>query len=63
MKYTMFPLAVAMAAVSAQAAPTLALSEVSLLGEAKPGCADFKLRAADRRRRLTGNGVNCAPIE
>ena len=41
----------------------LALSEVFWLGEAKPGFADFKKRAAVQRSWLVSHGVNCAPIE
>ena len=41
----------------------LALSEVFWLGEAKPGFADFKKRAAAQRSWLVRHGVNCAPLE
>lgn len=41
----------------------LALSEVFWLGEAKPGFADFKKRAAVERSWLVRRGVNCAPLE
>ncbi len=41
----------------------LALAEVFWLGEAKPGFADFRRRAAAERGWLIRHGVNCAPLE
>ena len=42
---------------------TCALAEVFWLGDAKPGFADFKKRAAAQRSWLVRHGVNCAPLE
>jgi len=39
-----------------------ALAEVFWTGEKRPGYADFRKRMAVHRRRLLGQGVNCAPL-
>ena len=39
-----------------------AMAEVLWLGDARPGYADFFARMRGHRRRLIGQGVNCAPL-